>query len=127
MIWNEKNQDRELLSYYKKLIGIRNKEESIKTGIFTVNLCERRVYGFIRSLPDSEIYIVINAGNEPVTIDVPVFHKGMYKELLNNTGYTTNDGKKKKYYNDDINRYEGVISLSLDVYDGKVIKRREKE
>ena len=48
MVWESEGQDRELLEWYKKLIALRKKEPCIKTGKFTANLCEGRIYGFIR-------------------------------------------------------------------------------
>lgn len=124
MIWEEERQDKELLALYQNLIQLRKQEECIKTGGFTVNLCEDRVYGFIRDKGEEQIYVVINAGSKSKTAKIPVLHKAEYADLIDGEEYAVRDGIYETCLNSDMLDYRGVIKVELEPFSAKIIKRR---
>ena len=68
MEWDEEKQNKELLAFYKKLIGVRRESPSLLRGDFRTCLCDdaSNVYAFRRRCGEEETVVVLNAGNEPV-------------------------------------------------------------
>lgn len=122
MVWESEGQDRELLEWYKKLIALRKKESCIKTGKFTANLCEGRAYGFIRHDGRGEIYVVLNAGEESRKVEVPVFYKKRYVNIIDQQVYAASERPEKGYLNSDIRDYGGILKVNMEPYHVKIFK-----
>lgn len=114
MIWEKEKQDQELLELYKKLIHLRKQEQCIKTGKFAVNLCEGRLYGFVRYDEGKEIYIVINGDENEQTAEIPVFYKKQYMDWETGQEYMVETAERKECCNSDIYHYEGIIPIHME-------------
>lgn len=126
MIWDEERQDKELLELYRYLIKLRKELSCIRFGRFAVNLCEERVYGFIRYDEEEEVYIVINAGEETQTVEVPVFYKSHYVEMIGRQEYDALEpAGQERFLNSDIRSYEGRLFITLEPFSAEIIKRRD--
>lgn len=122
MVWESEGQDRELLEWYKKLIALRKKELCIKTGKFTANLCEGRIYGFIRYDGRGEIYVVLNAGEESRKVEVPVFYKKSYVNVIDQQSYAASECLEKGYLNSDIRDYGGILKVNMEPFSVKIFR-----
>ena len=122
MVWESEGQDRELLEWYKKLIALRKKEPCIKTGKFTANLCEGRIYGFIRHDGRGEIYVVLNAGEESRKVEVPVFYKKSYVNVIDQQSYAASECLEKGYLNSDIRDYGGILKVNMEPFSVKIFR-----
>lgn len=60
MIWEEEKQNKELLSFYKKMIKIRKENETFVYGDFNVIYCKDNVLIFERTLKENKIIVTIN-------------------------------------------------------------------
>ncbi len=81
----EPNYD--LLSFYKKVIQIRNNNDALKFGSLSFLYSNDKKYSFAfeRKYKDDKIIIVFNLGNETDNIEIPVEGKKLlYDELLTN-------------------------------------------
>jgi len=85
----EVNQD--LKEHYKKLIAIRNNNLALQLGSFSTILCDdiKDVYVFERIYENQKIYVVLNNSNSNNEITFSVTENGIYKDLLNNKNYNT--------------------------------------
>ncbi len=122
MVWEEEKQDSSLFSIYRKLILLRKQEKCIKTGGFAVNVCEGRVYGYVRYDDKDELCIILNAGEEGRTVNVPVFNKRQYMDLAEKQVYRVQDGNKSTWLNSDMWHYEGMVKIFLKPYSAKILK-----
>lgn len=122
MIWEEEKQDRELLEYYQWFTSLRKTEGCIRTGKYAVNLCEGRMYGFVRYDQENEIYVLINGENETKTVDLPVFYKKRYVDLKTGKEYALSLTGTKKLKNADMYTYEGVLTVQMEPLSVKVLK-----
>ena len=127
MEWKQCIQDIELYELYQKLIKIRHTMKSIRYGSYTVNLCEGRLYGFVRKCGEECVYVVVNSGNEHETVDLPVFSNTCYMNLLGSEKYHTTEITKQRCYDNDINDYQGILKLVLQPYEAKIIKGGKNE
>lgn len=128
MIWEAEEQDRDLLRYYQNLIALRKGESCIKSGKFAVNLCEGRVYGFVRYDEETEIYTVINADKESKTVELPVFYKKTYVDWETDCEYEVGslEDSEKGAHNADMHSYEGLIRIHMEPMSMKIIKAKER-
>ncbi len=101
---------------------MRKKESCIKTGKFTANLCEGRVYGFIRHDGRGEIYVVLNAGEESRKVEVPVFYKKSYVNIIDQQVYAASERPEKGYLNSDIRDYGGILKVNMEPYHVKIFR-----
>lgn len=125
MVWEEERQDRELLELYRDMIRLRKEVSCIRYGKFAVNLCEGRVYGFVRYDEKEEIYVVINAGEETRTVEVPLFYKSQYMDRISRQAYDALEpAGQERFINSDLRNYEGVISVTMEPFTAGIIKRR---
>lgn len=127
MKWDEENQDRQLLELYKTVLELRKSYKCIKTGGYVANICEGRIYGFARSDEECEIYAVFNVSKTQSNVKVPVFYKGLYEEMITKELYASENCGQEAYYNGDMCNYQGEISICLNAYEGKVLKRRQEK
>lgn len=74
MIWEEENQNLELLHFYKKLIHIRKKSRALKTGEFITWIEDdrRNIFGFRRTCEDETIGVLLNNSPNIHHISVPI-------------------------------------------------------
>ena len=78
-------QDKNLLSFYKKIIEIRNDNHALKYGSlsFLYSNNEKETFAFERADGNNKIISVFNAGNELVRFEVPMEgNKMTYDELM---------------------------------------------
>jgi len=89
MEWNEDKQNKELKSWYKKLISIRKNNEALSKGEYKTLICddENNIYGFERYTEDQTAIVIINAGSKD--IDLPIKNSG-WEDLLNDSYITEN-------------------------------------
>lgn len=78
MQWNEELQNKTLLDWYRSMIRMRLDIPALQEGIFRSHYwhSDNRVYAFIREnrVKDEvdRVYVVINGGEESVTIELPM-------------------------------------------------------
>ncbi|WP_160679650.1 glycoside hydrolase family 13 protein [Clostridium sp. C8-1-8] len=64
MIWDEKEQDLDMLDHYKSLAEVRKKSKALVYGDYT-NVCkDGMALGFTRKYEDEEVLVLINNGTE---------------------------------------------------------------
>lgn len=122
MIWDEEKQDRELLEYYQWLTGLRKREACIRTGRYAVNLCEGRMYGFIRYDQEEEIYVLINGEKEEKTVNLPVFYKKRYFDMETGKEYELLPVGKREFRNSDMYSYGGMLTVPMEPLSVKILK-----
>ena len=76
--------DKELFSFYQKLINMRRNNPVLSTGdlSFLVADDEKMVLAYVRSKGNEEIVVVFNRSNDEQSVLVPVKNNGSYKELF---------------------------------------------
>lgn len=81
MEWDEKKQNRELLTWYCQLIALRKKSPSLYEGDYAAVWCDdaRNVYGFRRQTEGESSLIFVNAGDTECTVTLPA---GQWNEML---------------------------------------------
>ncbi len=78
-------QDKKLLSFYKKIIQIRNDNPALKFGSlnFLYSNDKRNTFAFERDYNSNKIIAVFNAGNKTDEFDLPLNgNKYLYEELI---------------------------------------------
>ncbi len=65
--WNH-----DIYSCHKQLIALRHAHPALRTGDYHVLLADGLLYIFLRSLPNEEIIVAVNAGTETATVSVPL-------------------------------------------------------
>lgn len=122
MVWDEEKQDKELLGYYQRLTALRKREGCIRTGKYAVNLCEGRMYGFVRYDQKEEIYVLINGEKEERTANLPVFYKKRYFDLETGREYEVLPVGERKFRNSDMYSYEGMLTVPMGPLSVKIMK-----
>lgn len=125
MIWDEASQDRELLSWYKKLIGLHKRYAALRLGTYRTILCDspHAVFGFMRHYQDERIYVVVNNSSNETAVDLPVCDGGgAYQDVLN-ARILPSRPASGHYYNGDIETYNASLRLSLPAYGMAIIRR----
>jgi 4-alpha-glucanotransferase len=122
--WGQENQ--ELLSWYKKIIALRNTYDVFKMGEWTSLPVHDRVYGFIRKISngknvfgengrDNTAVILLNASvDQPITVELPIrkWCNGTMIDLLQE--------------NQEIPIVKGILTVHLQPLEGKVLLQVEK-
>ena len=74
MIWNEKDQDLELKTFYKRLIELRKNNSVFTFGGYIPLLADdtEKVFAYARKLGDKAAVIVLNMDNKEKEVDIPV-------------------------------------------------------
>ena len=103
--WNNENKD--ILSFYKEIIAIRNKEEALKNGTLKFYNMDSEVCAFERVYEEEKIVVIVNRSNCIKIIRGINFNK-KYRDLL---------GNNKEYIKLGINN-----ELILEAYDMKILK-----
>lgn len=112
MIWNEGEQNKELLQYYKKLIKIRNNNIELRRGIVETIYTDNQngVYGFNRSFANENTTIIINNSGYKQNIKIKSkCSNAVYKDILKNS---------------PLEAEGGYLNVRLEPYSGKIIKQR---
>lgn len=81
MIWDQEEQDQELVSYYRKLNQIRAEHPVFALGEYRQVYVDSTIYAFTRSLDDCKYLVIVNSGNESTDFNV--------QQLLDSTLYIT--------------------------------------
>ena len=75
MIWNPGRVNREMLDYAKRLTTLRNKYAALRHGTFTNLYANGKVYVFVRQHEGETIVVAMNAGREPIVLDLRADHE----------------------------------------------------
>lgn len=125
MKWNPKDQDLDLLSFYKTLISLHKQEKALKFGSFISILCESNgIYGFQRTFEDETIYGILNNSDKEISVDLPVnfsfhfFRDLISHELLESIPLSGED----KIWNKDITAQNGKIRMILPAMGFRILK-----
>lgn len=70
MQWNKKKWNKDLYKTYKRLIAVRTENEVLRRGEIRFFFVEGDAIGFERFIGEERLYILINNGNENVSIDL---------------------------------------------------------
>ena len=71
MMWEEAEQDRELLEWYQKLIAIRQDNPALRTGDFELVTTDavKNVYAFKRSKGDNQLLVIFNNSPQQAALE----------------------------------------------------------
>jgi len=72
MIWNPGNLNREMLDLTKRLAALRKKYAALRRGTFMSLHAVGKVYAFARQHEREPVIVALNAGREPVMLDLRV-------------------------------------------------------
>ena len=72
MVWNPGRVNREMREWTKQLIALRKKYASLRRGEMTNLFANDKTCAFARHQPGETIVVALNAGREPVTLDLRV-------------------------------------------------------
>jgi glycosidase len=89
----------ELISFYKKLISIRNNHHSLQLGSFKSLLIddEKNIYGFEREYRGEKVWVIFNNSNLEKEIELSTKNKYQFLDLMTSETYTVkNDVLKLK-------------------------------
>jgi glycosidase len=87
--------NKDLFSFYKKLINIRNDNEALRTGDFKTLITDdkNQVYGFQRTTKNKRIIVLLNNSDQPQTVEIKFRHIVEFSDMLNNNKeYKLNKG-----------------------------------
>lgn len=84
--------DRDLFSYYQRLIQIRKEQEPLRRGDFNRLLCDdnRQVYAFTRATAAREVIIVLNNSTQTQRAELP--RPGRFQDALSNKRFQSREG-----------------------------------
>jgi glycosidase len=73
----------ELFNWYKKFIALRNKYKSIRLGTYSSLLTDnaQKIYAFSRKYANEEVIVIVNRGNQSVSLNPAFLQKGTYKDV----------------------------------------------
>jgi glycosidase len=72
MPWDETQWNTDLLAYYRQLIALRKAYPALRRGEYACLHAHKDVYAFLRRLEDEVLVIVLNNGEKPYPLDVPL-------------------------------------------------------
>lgn len=125
MVWDAEEQNRELLGFYQSLTALRKQKSCIKAGSYAVNLCQGRLYGFIRYQEKEAIYLILNTGSEEEAAMVPVFSQTRYQDCLGaDTWEADHITNPDECTNRDMFPYQGVIHMTLKPYSLRIVEEK---
>jgi len=93
MEWDEKKQNRELFSLYKRLICVRKASPSLTKGDYQTLICDDAadVYVFSRTWENETSIVILNAGSNPASKKI-IAH-GEWLSLLGDRHVSSEDGE----------------------------------
>ncbi len=74
MVWDPGRVNREMRDYTKRLTTLRKKYTALRRGTFANLHAEGKVYAFARQHENETIIVALNAGHEPVELDLHADH-----------------------------------------------------
>jgi glycosidase len=76
--------DKELYEYYKKLVRMRNHNEALRRGDFSMVLCDdsKNIYAFKRSFGKNEVIVVLNNSGMKRSLEIPLAGKSLWRDEL---------------------------------------------
>lgn len=80
-LWKEEEQDRNTFSIVKNLIKLRKERIALRRGKFVFVQAKDTILTYLRQLGKEKIVIVINAGNESVSVKLPAPISGDFYDL----------------------------------------------
>ena len=72
MIWNPGRVNREMLEITKRLTALRSKYVALRRGTLTTLHANGKTYAFARHYADETVIVTLNAGREPMMLDLRV-------------------------------------------------------
>ena len=125
MKWDPKDQDHDLLSFYKTLISLRKREKALKSGRYVSILCEPNgIYGFQRKHENETVYVIINNSDKEIAVELPVnipFHP--FRDLINHELFESIPlSEDDKIWNNDIAVQNGKIRMKLPAMGFRILK-----
>lgn len=76
MIWDEENQNKDLLNFYKMMIKLRKENKELIYGDFEEIYCKDDLLAFKRVLKDTNILVLFNNSDKDETIELNLNCKG---------------------------------------------------
>ena len=127
MDWN--NIDESLLSFYRKITGMRHQEQTLRLGdVHTVHVSDQ-AYAFARHTGLETVYAVFNRSAEPIQLNIPVMesetceaHSIMSGKTISLNPIDTND----RFYREDRMLYRSNFSVVLPAYGAEILKIKEE-
>ncbi len=92
MQWDEQSWDKELRSYYKKLISLRKKHNALRRGSLQWIDCKDDVLAYIRETPEEKIFVFIN-NNDTDSIQIVNIECDTVVDILNEEVLNTKNGE----------------------------------
>lgn len=123
MVWQEGEQDHQLLQQYQAMIQLRKQEDCLRKGELTANYVKAGGYGYIRHQSEDAVYTIVNAGDTELEIELPVLKKGWYQDFLSGAQYASEE-LSESAINQDICDYQASLKLKLPAWEAKVLKIR---
>jgi glycosidase len=96
-VTDEEKQDKDLLDWYQKLIGIRQDNPALRTGDFELVIKDavKNSYAFSRQTEDNKLLIVFNNSNQQAKLNFALEEVGIRTEklleLISEREYITSD------------------------------------
>jgi glycosidase len=113
--WDGKHWDHSLREYVKNLVSLRKRVEPLRAGLFRWLLQDddQSTAAYARSMDHQHVVVVLNAGDRPSQVRVPVGDLGLgdgseLKDLLSKKKYAVSARKLEL----SLAGYEGVILIS---------------
>jgi len=108
--WDESSWDHELRNAIKTYIRVRNENPVLRTGEFVPIYAEGRHLVFLRHLEGQRLFVVINAGDTPWDLNIPVDSRfdsaGVFVDLLGDNAAVMEEKHLRKCV---ISSWEGAI------------------
>lgn len=89
MEWNEDKQNKELFSWYKKLINIRKNNRALYEGNYHSIICDdkQNIYAYSREIDQKCLIVIVNADNTEHVIDAPT-KNGKWRNIIDDSYIT---------------------------------------
>ena len=122
MEWGE-NADKDIKSWYQKMIQLRKVHNCIRSGNFRSIIADEKTdtYGFVRLDKTESCYVILHKGADNCKIECPVLERGVFAEVLSGELLREEDIGEAEFLNEDITEYKGKITLQMEPCSVKVI------
>jgi glycosidase len=115
--WHDPSRwDREMLQYFREVIALRHAHPALRRGEFIQQYADSRHYAFVRHDACETLLVILNAGDEPAEIKVPVSHYFSNGELLTPLIGPVTEGTV----------HDGHAALAIPARTGTVLARRDE-
>ena len=97
MQWQKATPDNSMLSFYKKLIAIRNHNPVLQSGDPAILMANdaAKTFAFSRTSGDSTAVIAVNRSQSAQTLEVPLARVGKFADALGGKSYAVENGRLK--------------------------------